>query len=200
MKVKSEGEVTQSCPTLCNPMDCSLPGSSVHGIFQLSLLEWVAISFSVYSRRVIIFGLHNYVSWDIPQLAVSRPENQESQWWNSSSTRDREWGIDGANSIWVQGPGTKSIRAWVQEEMDVPAKVKRAHSPFLHLFCSIRVLNGLYDAHAHWRGSSFLNLPIQKLLSPRTLSQTTIQIMFYHLYRNPVSQSSWQTEFMIKTS
>ena len=39
-------EVTQSCPTLCNPMDCSLPGSSLHGIFQTRILEWVAISFS----------------------------------------------------------------------------------------------------------------------------------------------------------
>ena len=36
----------QSCPTLCNPMDCSLPGSSVHGIFQARVLEWVAIAFS----------------------------------------------------------------------------------------------------------------------------------------------------------
>ena len=39
-------EVAQSCPTLCNPMDCSLPGSSVHGIFQAGVLEWIAISFS----------------------------------------------------------------------------------------------------------------------------------------------------------
>ena len=39
-------EVAQSCPTLCNPMVCSLPGSSVHGIFQARVLEWVAISFS----------------------------------------------------------------------------------------------------------------------------------------------------------
>ena len=38
--------ITQLCPTLCDPMDCSLPGSSVHGIFQASILEWVAISFS----------------------------------------------------------------------------------------------------------------------------------------------------------
>ena len=44
MKVKSESEVAQSCPTLCNPMDCSLPGSSVHGIFQARVLEWGAIS------------------------------------------------------------------------------------------------------------------------------------------------------------
>jgi len=41
MKVKSESEVAQSCPTLCNPMDCSPPGSSVHGIFQARILEWL---------------------------------------------------------------------------------------------------------------------------------------------------------------
>ena len=47
MKVtESESEVAQSCPTLCDPMDCSLPGSSVHGIFQVRVLEWVAISIS----------------------------------------------------------------------------------------------------------------------------------------------------------
>ena len=46
MKVKSESEVALLCPTLRNPMDCSLPGSSVHGIFQARVLEWVAIAFS----------------------------------------------------------------------------------------------------------------------------------------------------------
>ena len=45
-KVKSESDVAQSCPTLSDPMDCSLPGSSVHGIFQARVLEWVAIAFS----------------------------------------------------------------------------------------------------------------------------------------------------------
>ena len=45
-KVKSESEVAQSCPTLSDPMDCSLPGSSVHGIFQARVLEWGAIAFS----------------------------------------------------------------------------------------------------------------------------------------------------------
>ena len=44
MKVKSESEVAQSCLTLCDPMDCSLPGSSVHGIFQARVLEWVAVA------------------------------------------------------------------------------------------------------------------------------------------------------------
>ena len=46
-KIKeSESEVAQSCPTLCDPTDCSLPGSSIHGIFQARVLEWVAIAFS----------------------------------------------------------------------------------------------------------------------------------------------------------
>ena len=43
---KMKSEVTQSCPTLCNPMDCSLPCSSVHGVFQARVLVWIAISFS----------------------------------------------------------------------------------------------------------------------------------------------------------
>ena len=43
---ESESEVTQLCPTLCDPIDCSLSGSSVHGIFQAVVLEWIAISFS----------------------------------------------------------------------------------------------------------------------------------------------------------
>ena len=47
MKVKNQSEVTQSCPTLIDPMDCSLPGSSIHGISQARVLEWGAIAFSV---------------------------------------------------------------------------------------------------------------------------------------------------------
>ena len=47
MKVESESEVAQMCPTLSDPMDCSPPGSSIHGIFQARVLEWVAIAFSV---------------------------------------------------------------------------------------------------------------------------------------------------------
>ena len=50
-KVKSESEVPQSCPTLSNPMDCSPPGSSIHGIFQARVLEWGAIAFSILHPR-----------------------------------------------------------------------------------------------------------------------------------------------------
>jgi len=56
MKVKSEREVAQSCLTLSNPMDYSLPGSSIHGIFQARVLEWGAIAFSeVLLRQFQIF-------------------------------------------------------------------------------------------------------------------------------------------------
>ena len=54
MKVKSESEVAQWCPTLCDPMDCSLSGSSVHGIFQARALEWGAIAFSTGWRGLIM--------------------------------------------------------------------------------------------------------------------------------------------------
>ena len=51
-KVKSESEVAQPCPTLRDPMDCSLPGSSVHGIFQARVLEWGAIAFSEWYTKI----------------------------------------------------------------------------------------------------------------------------------------------------
>ena len=51
MKVKSESEV-ESCPTLSDPMDCSPPGSSVHGIFQARVLEWGAIVFSLVTIKL----------------------------------------------------------------------------------------------------------------------------------------------------
>ena len=59
MKVKSESEVTQSCPTLSDPMDCNLPGSSVYGIFQTRVLEWVAIAFST----VVTYPILNQKLW-----------------------------------------------------------------------------------------------------------------------------------------
>ena len=54
MKVKSESEVTQSCPTLSDTMDCNLPDSSVHEIFQARVLEWGAVAFSDIPHELII--------------------------------------------------------------------------------------------------------------------------------------------------
>ena len=58
MKVKSESEVTRSCLTLHNPMDFSLPGSSVHGVFQARVLEWGAIAFSIPMYRSILKNIY----------------------------------------------------------------------------------------------------------------------------------------------
>ena len=73
MKVKSESEVTQSCPTLRDPMGCSLPGSSIHGIFQARVLEWGAISFSKISVNIGQFG----------NLATEKVTNKENVKWKS---------------------------------------------------------------------------------------------------------------------
>jgi len=54
MKVKSESEVAQLCLILSDPMDCSLPGSSIHGIFQARVLEWGAIAFSHVSVLLLL--------------------------------------------------------------------------------------------------------------------------------------------------
>ena len=64
-KVKSESEVAQSCPTLRDPMDCSSPGSSVHGSFQARVLEWGATAFSISYSAVCFFFL--------PKQAAGRP-------------------------------------------------------------------------------------------------------------------------------
>ena len=76
MKVKSESEVAQLCPTLSDPMDCSPPGSSVHGIFQARVLAWVAIAFSVRSspnkdHEIEIIIMSDWLS-DHPGLKGSR--------------------------------------------------------------------------------------------------------------------------------
>ena len=69
MKVKSESEVAQSCPTLSNPMDCSLPGSSIHGIFQARVLEWVATAFS----GKCVYGGQNLLYLDFLLHGMSTP-------------------------------------------------------------------------------------------------------------------------------
>ena len=78
MKEKSESEVAQSCPTLSDPMDCSLPGSSSHGIFQARGLEWGAIAFSAINLKDVanfstleqgrgVYKLHSIITAADPQ-------------------------------------------------------------------------------------------------------------------------------------
>ena len=74
MKVKSESEVTQLCPTLSDPMDCSPPGSSIHGIFQARVLEWGAIAFSSRFPKIILILLRFPLSqtvFQVPSFSLS---------------------------------------------------------------------------------------------------------------------------------
>ena len=70
IKVKSESEVAQSCPTLSDPMDCSLPGSSVHGIFQARVLEWGAIYFPI-NILIFVFLISGIIFFLIPGALFS---------------------------------------------------------------------------------------------------------------------------------
>ena len=78
MKVKSESEVAQSCLTLSNPMDCSLPGSSIHGIFQVRLLEWGAIAFSKIVPNIPLFGEGNS---NLLQCSCLGNPRDSRAWW-----------------------------------------------------------------------------------------------------------------------
>ena len=87
MKVKSESEVAQSCLTHSNPMDYSLPGSSVHGIFQAKVLEWVAIAF--YSHQISIMVLaqkEKYGSMEQDR----KPRNKPTHLWSINLQQRRQ--------------------------------------------------------------------------------------------------------------
>ena len=72
MKVKSESEVTQSCLTLCDHMDCSLPGSSVHGIFQARVLERDTIAFSEIAVIILPYKITMKLSINISEILFTR--------------------------------------------------------------------------------------------------------------------------------
>ena len=81
---ESESEVTQKCPTLCDPVDCSLPSSSVHGILQARILEWVVISFSRGSSRprdrtwVSRTGGRRFNLWATREVLISGIQQSDS--------------------------------------------------------------------------------------------------------------------------
>ena len=85
MEVKTESEVAQSCPTLGDPMDCSLPGSSVHGIFQARVLEWVAIAFSSFCVRHIHLWEVWAINWRSKNCSLFRKSMRF--WWLSSGNQ-----------------------------------------------------------------------------------------------------------------
>ena len=84
MKVKSESQATQSCPTLSYPIDCSLPGSSVHGIFQARVLEWGAIAFSNINTTVykidnkhLLYSTGNSTQYSV--MAYKQPSDESKR-------------------------------------------------------------------------------------------------------------------------
>ena len=86
MKVKSQSEVAQSCPTLSDPMDCSPPGSSVHGIFQARALEWVASAFSGPCSSLLLFFKHSLcllLFWFVFLIFFLLEYPSFATWWNT---------------------------------------------------------------------------------------------------------------------
>ena len=87
MKVKSEREVAQSCPTLSNPMDCSLPGSSVRGIFQARVLEWGAIAFSVEILRYTQKNLEKFNCLYLNKAETVKTKNNNKK----NQVKQKQW-------------------------------------------------------------------------------------------------------------
>ena len=105
MKVKSESEVAQSCPTLCNPMDCSLPGPSIHGIFQARVLEWGATAFSILKLALCKLKLENH--WSLKRLTIITT-TCNTFYWHLPPTE--QW--FSTNWLWNRGIRTKTQVFW----------------------------------------------------------------------------------------
>ena len=114
MKVKSESEVAQACPTLSNPMDYSPPGSSIHGIFQARVLEWGAIAFSHrlgFIKYLVIFFLHSLTTETCVTMLLKVYSRQETRVWPMGQEDSMETGIATHFSIlawripWTEEPG-----------------------------------------------------------------------------------------------
>ena len=137
---ESWSEVTQSCLTLCDPVDCSLPGSSVHGIFQAIVLEWIAISFS-------------------------KGSTQPRDWTRVSRIVDRRFTVWATREVhkerWVLKNWSFELWCW-RRLLRVPWTVKRSNQSILKEIRPEYSLEGLmlklklqYFGHQMWRTDSF---------------------------------------------
>ena len=134
--------VTQSCPTLCDPMNCNLPGSSVHGILQARILEWVAISSSKWSSQPRDFFGRNDAKAEAPVLW---PPDAKSWLTEKDSDAGRAWGqeekgttedemagwhhwLNGRESEWTPGVGDGQgglacCDSWDRKESDMTERL-----------------------------------------------------------------------------
>ena len=111
MKVKRESEVSQSCLTLHDPMDCSLPGSSVHGIFQARVLEWIAIAFLLLIKLQM---LSRYLF-----LEIALHSKQDVYIWESPSWQAKTWSHE---TGWNEGIGMERNRGLRTKINSTPKK------------------------------------------------------------------------------
>ena len=138
MRKESESEVVQSCPTLCDPMDYSLPGSSVHGIFQARVLEWVAMPFSRGSSpprdwnwvsRIVgrHFTVATVVIFFLLSLMTVPKENKIMELKEEKRmAKEREpWGI----KLWLGNPGVPTTRVSCRHRASSTWVGVAAHTP-----------------------------------------------------------------------
>ena len=135
MKLKSESEVSQSSLTLSDTKDCSLPGSSVHGIFQARVLEWGAIAFSIYMLLYIYIHIYAYIYIGFPGGTVVKNPPAKA-----GDARDMN-SIPGSGRSPEEGNGNSSILAWETRWTEEPGS--------LQSMASQRVRHDRTHTHTH---------------------------------------------------
>ena len=155
-------EVAQSCPTLCDPMDCSLPGSSVHGIFQARVLEWVSISFSRRSSqprdRTLVSRIvgRRFTVWATREVPThpQMQETLETQIWSLGWEDPLEKGMTTHSSIlawripWTEETGgLQSIGSQKVGHTWSNLACTHPRTCSLTLFISTKRSHGLYFKH-----------------------------------------------------
>ena len=158
---KKESEVAQSHPTLCDPMDCSLPGSSVHGIFQARVLEWVAISSSWGSSqprdrtwiRQRLYRLSHQGSYSLTHHKVAQ--------WQSSTPLGFLLDLNGCLQSHMDFPGGSDSKASVYNVGDlgsIPGLGRSAgegNGNPLQYYCLENPMDrGAWQATVHWVAKS----------------------------------------------
>ena len=142
------GEVAQSCPTLCDPMDCSLPGFSVHRIFQTRVLEWAAIAFSRGSSQPRDWTEVSSIVGRCFTLWATREVQREGKYHLSSV---EEWSVhtadrrDSGTDVHIFANSLPLSTLWPQQFTDLPhAKhiPPSSRSPVPSRFC-LRIQNGI---------------------------------------------------------